>query len=487
MIKRILSFILIFTFLVTMFISCGNKTPNNANETTSNKSNNNDEENDTENVENTVMRDNLPSMDFGGTKFRILSYETVNCNGIHVVEEQSGEPVNDKTYEVIRNIEERFNVEFTEYLDSALTNTGIRNSILAGDDAYELVLPNDLNSFAFVQNNLALNYSLLPYIDLSQPYWDQSLNNHISINNQYYYALGGIDFSHLDYTHVMIFSKRMIENYSLSDPYAIVKEGKWTIDKMREYMKVVSSNLDFKTHEDSDIYGYAATAKQVLANFWMSSGEFSIAKDENDQPYFAVMDNEKFGNIVGKMFEILWDDGYWYYTTSNDNTVPGIANLIESDRVLFSDSTFHYVKTLRTVDADFGLLPYPKWDENQDVYYSRVEGGTRFPIVPITVTDLEFVSIIMEALACESMNTLLPAYYEVGLKGKVTRDEDSSDMIDLIYNTRVYDMGDTIWCTDIRDGKFNELFKTNNRDLASTAAALDTVMAAKLAEASEVY
>ncbi|NLE13715.1 MAG: hypothetical protein GX628_08585 [Clostridiales bacterium] len=435
----------------------------------------------------TEMTDNLPEADYDGREFRMISYETVNCNGIHVVAEQTGEIVSDTMYEINRRIEYRFNIVLKEILNADLCLTNMRNSILAGDDACEVNLPNDLSTFAFVQNSLVHNYSDLSYIDLGKPYWDASLNEKISINGQHYYALGGFDLSHFDYTHVLVFSKKLIENFGLEEPYDIVEEGGWTIDVITDYMKAVVNNPDFKVAEDGDIYGYDATAKQVLPNFWMSCGEFSIRKDADDRPYFAVTGNEKFTAVFNKCFEVLWDDGLWFYTTVGNNTVPELPNHLESDQVLFGDSTFHYVKTLRGVDADFGLLPYPKWDEAQEAYYSRVEGGTRFPLVPVTVIDTDYVSMIIEAVACENMKYLLPAYYEIGLKGKIARDTSSESMLNIIYDTRTYDMGDTIWCNDIRDGKFADMFKTNNRNLTSVAASIDTVMIAKLEQAAEVY
>jgi len=49
---------------------------------------------------------------------------------------------------------------------------------------------------------------------------------------------------------------------------------------------------------------------------------------------------------------------------------------------------------------------------------------------------------ILEALSAESKYTLRPAYYDVTLKTKMARDEDSSDMLDIIFRNRVWDIGE---------------------------------------------
>jgi hypothetical protein len=61
--------------------------------------------------------------------------------------------------------------------------------------------------------------------------------------------------------------------------------------------------------------------------------------------------------------------------------------------------------------------------------------------VPQSAENLERVSIILEALSAESRYTLQPAYFDVSLHRKYTRDEESSDMLDIIFSTRIYDIG----------------------------------------------
>ena len=70
-------------------------------------------------------------------------------------------------------------------------------------------------------------------------------------------------------------------------------------------------------------------------------------------------------------------------------------------------------------------------------------------------------------MACYGFNNLIPAYYEIALKRKTSRDEESSAMLDLIFSTRSYDLGDTWWCNELRDGIFKPMFRDNDRDLTS--------------------
>jgi hypothetical protein len=126
------------------------------------------------------------------------------------------------------------------------------------------------------------------------------------------------------------------------------------------------------------------------------------------------------------------------------------------------------LKNLRAMETDFGILPYPKFDEKQEAYYTRLGGGDLF-FTGITSTkeDLERTSAILEAMACDSLKTVVPAYYDIMLKTKLARDEESEEMIDYIIDQRVFDWVDVIWVSEIRDGPLNDMFVKKSNTLVS--------------------
>ena len=110
--------------------------------------------------------------------------------------------------------------------------------------------------------------------------------------------------------------------------------------------------------------------------------------------------------------------------------------------------------------------PYPMASESQDSYYTR-ESGALFSNVPITQENKENIGLILEKLAEESAKITTPAYKNVIMKGKYSRDNQSSQMLDLLYETRVYDLGDSFWCDIIRDNFIKTMMTTNDRNLSS--------------------
>jgi hypothetical protein len=97
------------------------------------------------------------------------------------------------------------------------------------------------------------------------------------------------------------------------------------------------------------------------------------------------------------------------------------------------------INNLRNMDTDFGIIPYPKFDEAQEKYGHYVDGHATLMAVPITVSNPEKDGVIIEALSYDSYKNLLPIYYDTIITTKFTRDEESAAMLDIIYNSRVFD------------------------------------------------
>jgi hypothetical protein len=117
----------------------------------------------------------------------------------------------------------------------------------------------------------------------------------------------------------------------------------------------------------------------------------------------------------------------------------GINGMFKQGRALLYAISLTVMSKMRDMDSDFGVLPYPKLDETQEEYTSFVYQTADCICVPITCTDPERTSAILEALCCESANLVMPAYYDVTITDKTTRDEKSREMLDYIFDHRTID------------------------------------------------
>ena len=148
--------------------------------------------------------------------------------------------------------------------------------------------------------------------------------------------------------------------------------------------------------------------------------------------------------------------------------------MFAEEKGLFCYFTIMSVSALRTAYVNFGILPIPKYSDEQKEYYNLVSvHWTGLMSVPAAAVNLERTVIIVEALAAESKYTLQPAYMEINLKGKSVRDEESEEMLNLIFANRIYDIGDIFNFADF-SYQFLCISATKSRDIASFYAKYET-------------
>lgn len=249
------------------------------------------------------------------------------------------------------------------------------------------------------------------------------------------------------------------------------------MEKMNEQTLTVTAdtNGDGKW-TNADTYGYLSHPKMVSPGFWIGAGTLSIEKDENDIPYLN-MGSEKFIDVWGRILDMCYSS-HQYYGIDEAEDIPLTARqMFSENKALFMDVSFFFVEGLRSMEADFGIIPYPKYDTEQKNYNSRL--CYYMPtVIPVTKVDeeLDRCGVILEALTCEYYNTVIPAYYDITLQYKVARDEESQDMLDLIFASRVIDLGDSTFCGNLRDAIVLQMFKANYTAVASKAKGLENVI-----------
>ena len=114
---------------------------------------------------------------------------------------------------------------------------------------------------------------------------------------------------------------------------------------------------------------------------------------------------------------------------------------VQSGQILFTQHNLLDCNQLRTVEANYMILPLPKYDEVQPDYRSASWTGSVCVPRYIDGERAEMVGIIMEAMAAEGSKNILPTYYDVVLSAKYAQNDESIEMIDIILDSVVYDLG----------------------------------------------
>ena len=278
-----------------------------------------------------------------------------------------------------------------------------------------------------------------------------------------------MNLSAYDLTHVLLFNENLIRDYKFESPFDLVESGKWTFDRMYEMMTKVSIDLNGDgVFDEKDQYGYVSYGRVSAQNFWIAGGIKTVAKDADDC-YKLNLSNENAVYYLAKFTEKLMGGNLAYFKEINayyDAMPDWEIEMFTNNRVLFANSTLRYMESLRSMDSDFGIIPYPKQDEAQENYYVRL-GYWNAPLVPVTNQETKMTGVLLEALNAEYSRVVRPKYVETALKGKIARNVESVRMIDLILESRTIDIGDVLFAGTIR-ATITNVFMKGSTDFMSS-------------------
>lgn len=398
-------------------------------------------------AETNIYDPGLPDFNFEGSAFTILTKAVATYNEWGEVsvwtEAENGDAVNDAIFRRNSYIEEIYNIDIVEYQSGTVTGD-ITKSVAAADNAYDVVMPSfgDCGSLAASGNFLDLFD--LEYTDFSRAWWDQRSVDDLTIAKKLFFVSSDISNLNNDATWCTMFNKEMIADYTLTSPYDLVGQNKWTYENFYNMYYNVSTDINGNGKFDADDIYVNLTQNENYNAMYIGSGERLIEKDANDIPVISLGTDERSVSVLEIMVSIMTDEQFslnYHTKASSLGYHLWTTQMFEESRGLFWITNLQIVIRLRNLETAMGIVPVPKFSEDQAVYSNVVWTVGSYVAVPKTISDLQRVSVILEAMAAKSMQLLRPAYYNIALNGKYLRDEESIEMLDIVIAERVYDLG----------------------------------------------
>lgn len=352
--------------------------------------------------------------------------------------ELTGDVVKDAVYTRNSTIEERLNVDLNWVEGEAHWQnypSTIENLIMAGDYVYDLCVmqPSKANPIA-VQGGCR-DMTDLPYTDYDKDYWHTELMKDYNYYNRFYLVCGANMITTLMSASCTIFNKDLYTDAfgDVNDLYDMVEDQKWTIDKMRELSENVYEDTNGNGTVDlEDTIGFEPLGWGI-SNIANSCGlKFTLTGDDGKEVINVY--NEQTISLVDKLYKLLNDSNITYkkdgYVTEDVNN---IKSIFSAGKMLFYVHSLESMTAFREMEDAYGCLPIPLYEEGYE--YSGYTGGSCM-IMPAPVPDenLEVCGAVLEAMAAESHKFVVPAWYEITLKQKVSDTQRDADMIEIIYD-----------------------------------------------------
>ena len=340
----------------------------------------------------------------------------------------------------------------------------ISTSVLANDDLYDAV-NSCVNSFGTeTDGQYVLNLYDIDAINFEDEWWNPSFAKSMTIDgDKLYVAVDHMNLNGYTWTDGMYFNKDLVVKLGLDMPYDLVREGKWTLDRMAEYMKPainLNGDSDFEIDpRGNSIYGLCVQHTGSMMSIVQGAGAFLVKRDNSRIP--ALMSNTEHAvNVLEKFAGMLSEEGSCLmYNTVEFNSLIAFLN----GRGMFYQGALgnSLGEKMRSSDVEYGVLPLPKYDENQPQYYSNVSQYTLALSIPKTVTDPEVVGACLDYLEYASYKEVIPVLQE-SLCYKGVRDDDSIDMYEIIKQTQYADIGSLFgWTSGFMATQCEKAYKKN--------------------------
>lgn len=392
--------------------------------------------------EDGYKKDSLPSdLNFNNKEVAILHWNDADYEEFFV-EDESGEIVSDALYKRNCNVEERLGVRL-EFIGTAGDTYNeapfaltLSTNVESGERPFDIVGAYSYTAGLCAVQNLYYDLSNVEHLDFEKPWWPNNLINQATINNKLYFVSGDISANVIYAMYVTFFNKEILNEFQLEDPFSLVHEGKWTIDKQFEMCKGVYLDSNANGVKDlgdrSGLYVYTLHLDSYL---WGSdifiidstNGEFKLSDEFMGEKTYSLQ--QKLKTFLGTS-----NDGI-HVTVKEDNHKyfgDGVA--------LFVPERCHRAIEYSDGDVDFGVLPIPKYDEDQAEYITIMGNTFSLYSAPVNVADANLAGAVLECMASESYRNVTPALYERSFQYRYSQEEVSAQMFDIAKNGVVFDM-----------------------------------------------
>ena len=388
--------------------------------------------------------DDLGEYDFDGEDFNVLSVtsaeDTYTKFDVESYDEASN--VDMAVYTRNRILEARFNIAFVAE-DDNYTNCykTLQKEVEAGDYVHDLVMLINRDAYSAFINGQIIPAAEIPHLDLSKEYYLQDVNKMCSVDGYNIFAYSEESLYTFQRASVMAYNTSMVKDLGLEDPRTHVNNGTWTLETMFDYMKKAQTVDAFGKTE---VYGAYGHYSYLYAAFWFGSGETLLSRTKSGYK-FTMGTNETLIDVTDQIVDGI-EAGLIAHCSSNTVSAEQFA----AEKTLLHSTVIGRLTLLKDIDTfDFGVVPYPKYDTDQNEYASRIVDAW-LHVVPLSCGDLDRAGVILEALAGASLQHVFPAYYDEMIKYRILRDPADIDMLEIVRKTRVFDLVDVTWSADTR-------------------------------------
>lgn len=438
----------------------------------------------------TDIYSSLPTGNYSGAEFKILNNISNFAYTSMDLESETGDVLDDAVYQRTRSVGDRLGVKISVTdlgWDEALDM--IKSQIMSGDDGYDICF-DEVSTLALAyEPGMFTDIGTISTVDLTKPWWNRMANDSIRVGDATYYLFGDIHLMLWECYMPVVANLTLAESLGIDDLYDTVESGKWTLDTMYSCMRTAALDLNGDTKTDAeDRFGLSMYPWNAMS-FFTGCGVSLIEKESDGIPVYTGV-TERFSAVYEKLaLGFLSDkDLRFDHNTKGFNKLEGdgVTTKFLNGGALFFAEPIGSVKRLRNADFALGILPLPKYNEDQENYISYILNSPAALVVPSTNVDTEMTGVVIENLSAESYRTVRPVYFDKTLDFKYATDERSINMLDTIFENGNFDLTVVFGWGKV-SSKVIDLVTTGSEAYVSGITAVDKAVREDIEKTVEKY
>ena len=430
---RLISLLLVLSFLTSSLVACAGANGGEAgSETPSNKTGD-----ITSEIDSQIESEYIPDVEKKNydADFYFLVHPSSNTLKYHWVEESDNEIMSEAVYTRQQKIHEYLGVDIYASLTET-TNLYVepfRTAVKNKDGSVDGLLSHVYFGIdSFISGGYLADLGSYPQFNLDADYWNLRFMENLAIDGRMY--LGKSDFNIL-WTYVVTFNKEMYDKYSDAiggSLYEMVDNFTWTFDKLISIANLVYIDQYSDGQTIDDTFGITGCHDIAFCGMLHAANINIISENEQGEYTLSLyndVNKEKTLDLIKKINDLAKSDSAWFWRFRSEDTVD-----FEDGRSLFAlSNTCEQLVAYTDNGINFGVLPYPMYDENQkDVGYRSLQWGG-FLCIPSYVADPDMVGDTVEMLSFYSED-VNEAYYD-RLLGKQSADTpDDRRMLKIVWD-----------------------------------------------------
>ena len=389
-------------------------------------------------------------MDMQGFTFEALARVTEWFANEVTAEDGTGDQILQAVYDRNWEVEEKYNCMMSQTFIDENEWTTWRNSVSSGEGTFKYSLNHMMQTASEALSGTMLNLKTLPYVNLEAAYWNQSMNKELTIGNKLYFTANEFCTSSVYFTWLMIFNMRMCQERDI-DVYGMIDDGTWTIDNLynivsQSYEDDGNATVDFA----SDTFGLTSHWNTVMTNYIFAFEIPVVHIDSNNQVIVDFNDaNTPMVTAVEKVYDLFYNSANGGHIMTDAEQSANYSGLLHDNALctkfstntaLFTNTRLLGLETLRTADVQYGIIPFPKFNEEQTEYHSHVDGRGSLLFVPYTLpaNEYDYVGLLLDVLAQKTKEDVMPVIQNAALIGRYSEDSDAYRCLEMTMNGRTY-------------------------------------------------